>query len=159
MTKNHWTFHPTPRPSIQDIHTRYLEGWYSAGRETFWIEKNRRIAGLIIIHDIHDTILSFDIRIGQKDRCKGYATKAIHWMMNYIFHLQHRKIRIEAYTRSDNLAMRKTLYKCGFVKEGYLRDAWENSDGSVSDSLCYAIIRKDWENKTVTPIKLEELPY
>ncbi|MEK4146581.1 hypothetical protein NST02_05770 [Robertmurraya sp. FSL W8-0741] len=39
-----------------------------------------------------------------------------------------------------------------------IHDINENSDGSVSDSLCYAIIRKDWENKIVTPIKLEDLP-
>lgn len=55
--------------------------------------------------------------------------------------------------------MRKTLNKCGFVKEGYLRDAWGNDDGSVADSICYALIRKDWENKQVTPSKLDDLPY
>lgn len=55
-----------------------------------------------------------------------------------------KSFRVEAYTRSDNLAMRKTLSSCRFVKEGYLRQAWENDDGSISDSICYAMIRDDW---------------
>lgn len=66
---------------------------------------------------------------------------------------------IEAYTRCDKIAMTKTSSKCGYVKEGYLRNAWENNDGTVSDSIYYAFIRSDWENKEITPIKLNDLPF
>lgn len=55
--------------------------------------------------------------------------------------------------------MTKTSSKCGYVKEGYLRNAWENNDGTVSDSIYYAFIRSDWENKEITPIKLNDLPF
>lgn len=159
MTNNTWDFHSDQKPSNEQIIKAYQKGWYQEDRETFWIEKDNKKIGLIIIHDISDTIPSFDIRIDGNGRGKGIGTKAVTWITDYIFSLPNKKIRIEAYTRSDNIAMRKTFNKCGYVKEGYLRNAWENNDGTVSDSICYAFIRSDWENKEITPIKLNELPF
>jgi len=40
-----------------------------------------------------------------------------------------------------------------------LRQAWENTDGTVSDSVLYSAIRMDWERNCITPIKLNEEPY
>lgn len=159
MTNNNWDFHPDQKPSNEQIIKAYQEGWYEKDRETFWIEKNNIKVGLIIIHDITDTIPSFDIRLDRIARGKGIGEKAVNWITDYIFKLPDKKIRIEAYTRSDNIAMRKTFSKCGYVKEGYLRNAWENKDGTVSDSICYAFIRSDWENEEITPIKLNDLPF
>ncbi|MGD7043242.1 GNAT family N-acetyltransferase [Jeotgalibacillus proteolyticus] len=132
---------------------------YDKDKEIFWIELEQKKIGLIVIHDSSDTIPLFDIRLEEKARGKGIGELALKWLTQYIFSHPVKKIRIEAYTRSDNTAMRKTLHKCGFVKEGYLRQAWEHEDGSVFDSVCYAIIRNDWENQTRTPIKLDDLPY
>src|SRR5690606_14787686 len=113
----------------------------------------------IIIDDINDTIPLFDVRLATEWRGQGYGTQAVNWIKNYIFNLPDKKIRIEAYTRHDNIPMRKALTKCGFVKEGYLRNAWENDDGTIMDTLIYAITRSDWENGIITPIKLNEEPY
>lgn len=55
--------------------------------------------------------------------------------------------------------MNKTPLMSGFVKEGYLRNAWENDDGTISDSIIYSIIRSDWENKSKTEIKLNDFPF
>ena len=159
MTSNTWNYHSDSKPTKQQITNAYHKGWYGNDRETHWVEKDNENIGLIIIHDITDTIPSFDIRLADNARGKGYGTQAVKWITNYIFSISDNKIRIEAYTRSDNLAMRKTLHNSGFVKEGYLRNAWENKDDSVSDSVCYAMIRTDWENKIVTPIKLNDLPF
>ena len=159
LTNNTWPYHPDPHPSGEQIVEAYQKGWYQEDKETIWIEKDKEKIGLIILHDITDTIPSFDIRLDKSVRGKGIGTLAVNWIVDYLFGLPDRKIRIEAYTRSDNLAMRKTCNKCGFVKEGYLRDAWENNDGSIADSVCYAFIRRDWENKEVTPIKLNEFPF
>src|SRR5690625_940829 len=106
MTKNNWDFHPDPKPSNEQIIKAYQEGWYQEDRETFWIEKDNNKIGLIIIHDITDTILSFDIRLDRIVRGKGIGAKAVNWITDYIFNLPNKKIRIEAYTRSDNIAMR-----------------------------------------------------
>lgn len=155
LTTNRWEFHSNPNPSEEQIIKSYKNGWYHNDRETFWIEHERTKIGLIVIHDISDTIPLFDIRLHQDVRGMGFGTYAVNWLVDYIFNLPNKKIRIEAYTRSDNLAMRKTLHKCGFVKEGYLRNAWENDDGSVSDS----IIIQDWKSKSITDIKLNDFPF
>lgn len=159
LTSDEWEFHSQSKPSYEEILSRYHEGWYSDKKETFWIERDYVKIGLLMIHDIHDTIPSFDIRLGSDFRGKGFATVAIRWMIDYLFQLPDKKIRVEAYTRSDNITMRKTLHMCDFVKEGYLRDAWEHDDGSVSDMMLYAMIRRDWESKSLSPIRLEEIPF
>lgn len=159
MTNNTWEFHSIPNPSKEQIIQNYYNGYYFQNRETFWIINGDNKIGLIIIEDINDTIPLFDIRLDKAVRGKGYGALAVQWIVHYLFTLPDKKIRIEAHTRSDNLAMRKTLFKYRFVKEGYFRNAWENNDGTISDSICYAIIRDDWEKDEITPIKLNEIPF
>jgi RimJ/RimL family protein N-acetyltransferase len=159
MTMNQWEYHGNTIPSAEKISESFRNGWYHEDRETFWIEIDGEKIGLAIIHDISDTIPLFDLRLSEEYRGKGIGKYCVHWIVKYLFQLPEKKIRIEAYTRADNIPMRKTLFHCGFVKEGYLRNSWENDDGSVSDSLCYAIIRDDWENGTITPIKMEEYSF
>lgn len=153
--ENTWEFHRDPHPSKYKIMQSFHKGWYQDERATFWINKDGEKIGLIILDDITDTIPLFDIRLATKWRGEGYGTEAVNWIKEYIFTLPDRKIRIEAYTRYDNVPMRKALTKCGFVKEGYLRDAWENDDGSLMDAMIYAITRSDWEYGKITPIKLD----
>ena len=93
--------------------------------------------------DISDTIPLFDIRLDTRYRGKGYGVKTLLWLQNYLFGKKD-KIRIEGYTRVDNIGMRKCFAKAGFVKEGYLRNAWENADGTVTDSIVYGAIKDDW---------------
>jgi [ribosomal protein S5]-alanine N-acetyltransferase len=157
--ENTWEFHSDPHPSKYKVIQSFHNGWYQDGRETFWIIRGGKKIGLIIIDDINDTIPLFDVRLATEWRGQGYGTQAVNWIKNYIFNLPDKKIRIEAYTRHDNIPMRKALTKCGFVKEGYLRNAWENDDGTIMDTLIYAITRSDWENGIITPIKLNEEPY
>lgn len=159
MLSNKWPFHSGGNLSEEQLTKTFQKGWYSDGRETFWIEYNQEKVGLLIIHDIEDSIPLFDLRLQVDVRGKGIGTKTLLWLKDYVFSLPDKKIRIEAYTRCDNLGMRKAFTKSGFVKEGYLRQAWENDDGTISDSLCYAAIRSDWEQGIVTPTKINELPF
>lgn len=55
--------------------------------------------------------------------------------------------------------MRKCFSKSGFVKEGYLRKAWENEDGTVVNSVLYAAIFDDWKTGKITQIQLDDVPY
>lgn len=157
--ENTWEFHRDPYPSKYKIMQSFRKGWFQDERATFWINKDGEKIGLIILDDITDSIPLFDIRLATKWRGKGYGTIAVNWIKDYIFNLPDKKIRIEAYTRYDNIPMRKTLAKSGFVKEGYLRDAWENDDGSLMDAIIYAATRSDWEQGIITPIKLNEEPF
>lgn len=100
----------------------------------------------------------FDLRLAAEARGKNIGTQSLQWLKDYLFG-DKGKIRIEGYTRADNYAMRKCFTKVGFVKEGYLRKAWENNDGTVLDSVIYGAIYENWKNKQITPIKLDEVPY
>jgi RimJ/RimL family protein N-acetyltransferase len=55
--------------------------------------------------------------------------------------------------------MRKMFMKAGFVKEGVHRRAWPQSDGTVYDSVRYAILREDWAKGRTTPVAWDDVPY
>ncbi|SOC39801.1 GNAT family N-acetyltransferase [Ureibacillus acetophenoni] len=158
LTKNQWEFHGKQIIKEESVRENYQKGYYQNDRETYWIIDNGTRIGIIIINDISDSIPNFDMRFDQNDRGKGYGTKTIIWLKDYLFG-DKNKIRIEGYTRFDNFGMRKCFTKAGFVKEGYLRSAWENEDGTASDCVVYGAIRSDWESGLTTPIKINDVPY
>ncbi|TFE02431.1 GNAT family N-acetyltransferase [Jeotgalibacillus salarius] len=143
MTNSEWPFHVEAIASEERLTKAVNDGWYSDGRETFWVMSEGKKCGLLIIHDIEDTIPLFDLRLSESSRGLGLGSEVLEWLKDYVFNRGDPKIRIEAYTRVDNLAMRKTFIKCGFVKEGYLRDSWEGDHGEVYDALCYSAILSD----------------
>lgn len=158
LTENEWPYHADMSVEENTVRKAVEKGYYADGRETFWIIEDEEKVGLLIINDIDDTIPLFDLRLAATTRGKGLGVKALKWMQDYLFG-EKNKIRIEGYTRADNIAMRKCFTRAGFVKEGYLRNAWENSDGTVSDTVLYGAIYNDWKNATVTPNKMNEVPY
>jgi len=96
ITSNEWPFHAGEKSTKEQIINFFKNGWYGDGRETFWIEKNQAKVGLIIIHDIQDTIPLFDLRIRNNERGRGIGTQILLWLQDYIFKLQNKKIRIKA---------------------------------------------------------------
>lgn len=158
LCSNEWPFHLKVQLEPETIKNEIEKGYYSEGRETFWIIENEQKLGVLIIDDIEDTIPLFDLRLTEEARGKGIGQKSLSWLKDYLYG-EKGKIRIEGYTRADNLAMRKCFTKAGFVKEGYLRNAWENDDGTISDTVLYASIFEDWKDNKTTPIKLDEVPY
>lgn len=158
LTRNKWIHHIDQILKEESIRKAYAEGYYHNDRETHWIIDNEEKVGIIIIHDINDTIPLFDVRLDARYRGKGYGVKTLLWLQDYLFG-ERGKIRIEGYTRVDNIGMRKCFTKAGFVKEGYLRNAWENADGTVTDSILYGAIKDDWMLGRTTPIKMDDVPY
>ncbi|MBD8032543.1 GNAT family N-acetyltransferase [Solibacillus merdavium] len=158
LTNNEWPFFANPIVNPTEIKEKVANGYYEKGRETFWILVDHEKVGLVIIDDIDDSIPLFDIRLTPKARGKGTGVQTLRWLQNYLFG-EKGKIRIEAYTRTDNVPMRKCFTKSGFVKEGYLRKAWENEDGTVVDSVLYAAIYDDWKTGIITPVQLDDVPY
>lgn len=158
LSMNEWPFHSNPQIKASAIKQAIENGYYTDGRETFWIVDNNQKVGVIIIDDIEDTIPLFDIRLSMNQRGKGIGVKSLRWIQDYLFG-NRGKIRIEGYTRADNLAMRKCFSNSGFVKEGYLRNAWENEDGTLFDSVLYAAIFEDWKNNVITQTKINDFPY
>ncbi|MFC9540317.1 GNAT family N-acetyltransferase [Lysinibacillus sp. NPDC056959] len=158
LTQNKWIYHTEQNVKEESVRKGYAEGYYYSDRETYWIIDNEEKVGIIIIHDIRDTIPLFDIRLSTRYRGKGYGVKTLLWLQDYLFG-EKGKIRIEGYTRVDNISMRKCFTKAGFVKEGYLRNAWENADGTITDSILYGAIKDDWILGRTTPIKMDDVPF
>ena len=61
------------------------------------------------------------------------------------------------HTREDNLAMRKTFLRCGWLKEAHYRESWPVEGGEPVASVAYAILRRDWQTGTVTRFEWEDL--
>lgn len=158
LTRNDWRYHSGGIPLEDKVKADINKGYYSDGRETFWVIDVDEKIGIIVIEDIEDTIPSFDIRLDTNYQGKGYGVKSLIWLQDYLFG-KRGKIRIEGYTRADNHPMRKCFTKAGFVKEGYLRKSWENEDGTISDTVLYGAIFDDWQSGIITHINISEVPY
>ena len=65
--------------------------------------------------------------------------------------------RFEGHTREDNMAMRATFRGAGWVKEAFHRDAWPIDHASPRASVAYAVLRRDWESGTTTPVAWDDL--
>jgi len=155
---NIWKFHTNKSLPQKQIENEIEEGYYSDNRETLWIIINEKKVGILIIDDIDDSIPIFDLRLYEKEQGNGIGMEVLKWLQNYLFG-EKQKLRVEGYTRRDNIAMRKCFSKSGFVKEGYLRKAWESADDRVFDTVLYAAISEDWINNTITPVNFNDVDF
>jgi RimJ/RimL family protein N-acetyltransferase len=155
-----WEFHGTPQAKKEKVLENIESGYYTGeGKRTFWINEGDRKIGFIRLFDLGDDKLNdetpmFDIRITKSSRGKGAGKQALKWLTEYVFTNYPNKNRFEATTRIDNIAMRRTFEKCGFVKEAHYREAWP-VDKKRYDCAGYAILRNDWLNKIKTPVKFD----
>lgn len=65
--------------------------------------------------------------------------------------------RFEGQTREDNIAMRKTFVRCGWLKEAHYREGWPVDEGSPLASIAYGILRRDWETGQTTLFDWDDL--
>lgn len=74
---------------------------------------------------------------------QGYVSEAVKAALGFIFeHLQAHRVRItcdDANVRSWRVAER-----CGFVREGHLRENKLNPDGTRSGTLLYSLLRSEF---------------
>jgi RimJ/RimL family protein N-acetyltransferase len=89
-----------------------------------------------------------DIRVAEHSRGQGVGTAAVRWLTTHLFETYPGLMRVEATTRHDNTAMQKVFDRCGYRQEGHLVEAWVSIDGSRSDTLIYAILRREWQHAT-----------
>ncbi len=78
----------------------------------------------------------------EDDRKKGYATEAVTLFSAYLFRAEPTILRLTAMTRSDNKASIGMLEKCGFQREGTLRDA-EMHGGVPHPYELYSLLRAE----------------
>ncbi len=144
LCSQEWAFHEKSQVTLDEAKKDLQAKYNSSGVETFWIVNEESVKiGFLRIYDLEDETPLFDLRIGEEMRGQGIGTKALLWMMQYIFETYPHIRRIEGYTREDNVAMQRTFEKCGFVKEAQHRKSWRGADGTYYDSIGYGILRED----------------
>jgi len=151
LTSDTFPFHSGPNLTREIVVERVENGAYSNERtRTFWImlDDGTR-AGLVQLRDLGDSTPMFDLRLRTEMRGRGIGTLALQWLTEFLFTTYPAVERIEATTRQDNYAMRGVFRRCGYVKEAHYRLAWHGIDHRY-DAMGYAILREDWEHKTVT---------
>lgn len=159
LTTNTWPYHGNSEPERHLIEKTIEEGGYQSDEvKTFWVEnEDRQTVGIVKLYDLQDEIPMFDLRIADAFRGKGYGPEALKLVVDYVFDLPEKKIRLEGHTRQDNIAMRKTFERAGFVKEAHLRKAWFSpKENSYYDAITYGITRGDYQNEKTTPVLWED---
>lgn len=147
MTAEEWPFHTEAEPDGAAVRARVAGGAYD---DAFWIADGTERLGLVRLLDLDDGTPLFDLRVRAPVRGHGVGTTAVRWLTSHVF-TNYATNRIEGTTRQDNHAMRRTFTKAGYGKEAHYRDAWPGPEG-LHDSVGYAILRRDWETGTVTPV-------
>lgn len=159
MTTNTWPFHGQEKSDRELIEKTIREGGYESDEvKTFWLVNDTgEKVGIAKIHDLQDDVPLFDLRIADRYRGRGYGASALRLMADYVFGLPEGKNRLAGHTRHDNLAMRKTFERSGFVKEGHLRQAWFSpEEARYYDAITYGITRDDYMAGEQTPVVWED---
>lgn len=158
MTDNAFPFHVAERPTRDEVLARLSsDGWKRAS----WVldDELGRI-GVTRIEDVDDDVSAdetpmFDLRLADRARGRGLGRQALAALTEQVFTTLPVR-RFEGCTRVDNLAMRHVFRACGWVKEAHYREAWPVTGGHPVDAVNYAILRRDWETGTTTPVRFDD---
>lgn len=108
-------------------------------------DKEGSIVGNINSHDC-DSIngtFQYGLYIIEKHRKKGYASEAIQIFLQFYFlELGYQKAEVRVY--SFNESSIKLHEKCGFIKEGVLRNHHYTS-GKYHDVVCYGMTKEEFQ--------------
>lgn len=159
LASEEWPFHAGPSLTIEHARERIDRGGFDVGtHRTYWIVDDEMPVGVVRLDDLGDGTPLFDLRIAAVHRGRGIGTTAVRWMTDTVFGEFPDLRRIEATTRLDNIAMRRVLTRCGYVKEANYRQDWPaGSEDPISgeryfDSIGYAVLRSDWRLEKTTPV-------
>ncbi|MFX0122198.1 MAG: GNAT family N-acetyltransferase [Candidatus Hodarchaeota archaeon] len=83
--------------------------------------------------------------LGQTHQGQGFAYEAVKAALQFLFnHLRAHKVIV--LTRDDNVKSYKLAERCGFVKEGHLRDH-NIRDGQRFGLFCYGMLKSDYQRQ------------
>lgn len=116
-----------------------------------WNKIDNEFLGQIWIEPKRWVVPSFELGwfLGESRQNQGYATEAALRSLRFLFdELSANKVIV--LTRDDNERSIKVAERCGFLKEGHLRDH-NVINGKVIGLLCYGLLRREYENKGKIP--------
>lgn len=151
LANDEWPFHGTRRPTVETA-----AGWIADGLYTpsFWLRETPggEPVGVVALRELEDPTPVFDLRLLSRARGRGLGRAALGWIARWVFEIRGEHDRLEAHTRADNAAMRRTLRACGWVQEAHHRQAWPAAEGRAHDAVTYALLKADWRSGTTTPV-------
>jgi RimJ/RimL family protein N-acetyltransferase len=153
-----WPFHLQVVPRPEQVATRVERGDFHGEEDrSFWLMLDGERAGLVCLHELGDLTPIFDLRLATAFRGRGLGGQALDLLARQVFEVEG-KTRLEGHTRVDNVPMRRTFRKRGWVKESHHRRAWPGAAGVLHDAVTYALLREDWVSGEQTPVPWEEEP-
>lgn len=155
LSSNAFPFHVITRPTSAQI-AEAIDGdaWGDDDTETFWVEADHEPhAGLVRLQDLRDPTATLDLRLAEHHRGRGLGTAALRAATDHLFHTHPNVHRFEGTTREDNMAMRRTFVRSGWVQEAHYRDGWPIDGAEPVASVGYSILRRDWAtgSRTLVP--------
>lgn len=154
LTTQEFPFHVRRRPTTAQVAADIDAGaWGSDDVESFWLDDHGdgRI-GVVRLNDLSDQTAMIDLRLGEPWRGRGFGAQAVPLAADHVFRTRAGVYRVEGHTRQDNIAMRRTFEKSGWVREAWFRDGWPVEGGEPMASLAYSVTRRDWASGTTTPV-------
>ncbi|WP_341394329.1 GNAT family N-acetyltransferase [Arthrobacter sp. G119Y2] len=159
LTSNRFPFHVRARHSEESARESVASGrFWSEESLGYWINDGASRIGLVVLEDLDEDTPMFDLRLAEEFRGKGLGPKVLTALCAKVFEQFPEPVRFEGQTREDNIAMRKTFLRTGFLKEAHYRLGWPTAEGPRVASVAYAILRQDWESKDTTSFEWDDLP-
>ena len=158
LTTNRFPYHRITAPSEGLVRRLLIEGRFDGdGVRTYWVFGDNHRMGLVILEELDTDTPVLDLRLVERFRGRGNAVPVLKSLTAKVFEEYPDIHRFAGRTREDNIAMRKTLLRSGFLKEAHYREAWPLEDGRRVATVVYAILRGDFERGAVTRFDWEEL--
>lgn len=77
---------------------------------------------------------------------QGYVAEAARATLSVVFeHLHAHRVRLEC--DDTNIASIRVAERCGFVREGHIRENKRQGDGSHSGTLHFGLLRREYEQR------------
>lgn len=75
---------------------------------------------------------------------QGFVTEAVRGVLGWIMtYLHAHRVRIEC--DDTNVRSYRVAERCGFVREAHFRENKKHADGSISGTLFYGLLRREFE--------------
>lgn len=157
---NEWPFHVLVRRRRAQIEEGIDAGaWRDEDNDTYWVDDGARgRIGLIRFEDLSDDAPLFDLRLADEHRGDGLGVAVLRAAADHVFTTMPRVDRFEGQTREDNIPMRRTFERAGWVKEAHYRRGWPVVGGEPMASVAYGLLRQDWASGTITSLVWDDLP-
>jgi RimJ/RimL family protein N-acetyltransferase len=78
----------------------------------------------------------------------GYISEAVKGVLRILFEDLNAH-RVTADCHENNLRSWRLLERCGFKREGHLRENKQNPDGSYHGDYLYGLLRSEYENNSI----------